>query len=156
MAHASRALGNRNTSRDIFAGLNQGGKGAFNWRDQFQQADPRQIMQGDPFQFLMNQARGGSGAVGVAQGASQPSMDYMRGILGQSSPLGQGRGNLVRQQGHGAVTQGIETGMRQMREGVNAMGRASDPEASAFSQAMLRARGGAGYGMVENQAHFHV
>ena len=114
--------------------------------------DPREIMQGDAFQMLLDFARGGSGAHAEALGQMGPALDYIKGMLGKEDPLGKGRGDVVRQQGFGAIGEAVRTGNRNIDEESAKFGSAYNPEAASFAKGLVRVCGGEGYGGVASQA----
>ncbi len=142
---------NRNTTRDPFKGLNQN-IGQQGNQNRLQGFDPRDIMQGDAFQRLMQMGQAGPGGYNTAREVMQPSLDYYGEMLGNAAPLGSGRGQLVRNVGYGAVSSQLENMGRQVRESSTQFGRASDPEAAAWSQQMVRNRSAGAYGAAEQNA----
>lgn len=129
--------------RDPFAGLNQqlrggsGGQGGSGYRSDLYANNPTNIMQGDAFQRLLQLSRQGHG-LQQAQQTMQPAIDYATQGLQNPNPLGQGRGDLVRQQGYSAARTAGDTARRRIGEASHAMGRSANAEAAAFSQQMTR------------------
>jgi hypothetical protein len=115
-----------------------GGGGQGQFRGELFASDPRQILEGDAYQRLLQLSKGGGAGVKTARGVMGPGIDYITGALGQRSPLGEGRGELVRQAGFGAAQTAGETARRRIGEASTQFGRAADPEALSFSGEMTR------------------
>lgn len=139
------------TYNDPYRGLNQGGS-PLNRADRLEGFDPRDILQSPAYQRLLQMGQSGTGALQEARGTMAPALDYMRGKLAEASPLGTGRGDIVRNQGFGSVSSALEGGTRRIRESATRYGRAADPEAASFGENIMRSRASGAYGQVEGQA----
>lgn len=107
--------------------------------------DPREIMNSEPYKRLVELSRG-TGISARARQDVDPSMQYLRGVLGTANPLGTGRGDIVESRGLTALRTAGETARREAEESSSQYGRAADPESLSFVKGLLRMKEAEGMG----------